>query len=96
MGTQYLHSIHPPTPFPCYISPPTGTNSSPPGKDCSPIVWKKKGKKWHFCLLEINIATQGVSLWYFHVCMYHNTNWFISSIFLHSTLVPFLWWFQTA
>jgi hypothetical protein len=32
-------------------------------------------------------------LWYFHVYMYYNPNWFIS-IFLHSTLVPFLWWFQ--
>jgi hypothetical protein len=26
--------------------------------------------------------------------MYYNPNWFISSIFLLSTLVPFLWWFQ--
>jgi hypothetical protein len=26
--------------------------------------------------------------------MYYNPNWFISSIFLHSTLVLFLWWFQ--
>jgi hypothetical protein len=27
-------------------------------------------------------------LWHFHVYMYYNLNWFISSIFLHSTLVP--------
>jgi hypothetical protein len=40
------------------------------------------------------IATQGVSLWHFHVNMYYNLNWFISSIFLLSTLVPFLWWLQ--
>jgi hypothetical protein len=33
-------------------------------------------------------------LWYFHVYMHYNPNWFISSIFLHSALVPFLWWFQ--
>jgi hypothetical protein len=32
-------------------------------------------------------------LWYFHVHMYYNPNWFVS-IFLHSTLIPFLWWFQ--
>jgi hypothetical protein len=33
-------------------------------------------------------------LWYFHVYMYYNSTWFVSSIFLHSTLVPFLQWFQ--
>jgi hypothetical protein len=42
------------------------------------------------------IATQGVSLRHFHVYMYYNLNWFISPIFLLSTLVPFLWWFQQA
>jgi hypothetical protein len=30
-------------------------------------------------------------MWYFHVYMYYNPNWFISPIFLHSTLVLFLW-----
>jgi hypothetical protein len=50
------------------------------------------------------IATQGVSLWHFHVCecvcmcvcvyICNNLNWFSSSIVLLSTLVPFLWWFQ--
>jgi hypothetical protein len=44
----------------------------------------------HFCLYKI--ATQGVSLWHFHVYMYYYLNWFIPSIFLLSTLVPFLWW----
>jgi hypothetical protein len=29
-------------------------------------------------------------LWHFRVYMYYNLNWFISSIFLLSTLVPFL------
>jgi hypothetical protein len=33
-------------------------------------------------------------LWYFHVCIYYNPNWFISSNFLHSTFIPFLWQFQ--
>jgi hypothetical protein len=46
-------------------------------------------KKRCFCLFKI--ATPGVSLWYFHVYMYYNLNWFISSIFLLSTLVLFLW-----
>jgi hypothetical protein len=42
-------------------------------------------KKWHFCLFRI--AVQGVSLWHFHVYMYYNPNWPISSVFLLSTLV---------
>jgi hypothetical protein len=33
-------------------------------------------------------------LWYFHVYMYYKSNWFTSCIFLHSTLIPFLWYFQ--
>jgi hypothetical protein len=49
---------------------------------------EEKQKTQHFCLFEIKVATQGVSLWYFHVYMYHNPNWFISSI-LHSTLSSF-------
>jgi hypothetical protein len=32
-----------------------------------------------------------VFLWYFPLFMYYNSNWFMSSNFLHSTLVPFLW-----
>jgi hypothetical protein len=34
------------------------------------------------------MATQGVSLWHFHVYMYYSLIWFIPSIFLLSTLVP--------
>jgi hypothetical protein len=37
------------------------------------------------------IATWRVSMWHFHVCMYYSQTWFISSIFLLSILVPFLW-----
>jgi hypothetical protein len=37
---------------------------------------------------------QGVSLWHLHVYMYNNPNVFMPSIFLLSTLVPFLWWLQ--
>jgi hypothetical protein len=40
------------------------------------------------------IAVQGFSLWHFHVYMYYDLNWFISFIFLFSTSVFFLWWFQ--
>jgi hypothetical protein len=42
------------------------------------------------------IATQGVSLWHFHEYMYYSLIWFISSTFLLSSLVPFLWLFQQA
>jgi hypothetical protein len=56
-----------------------------------PLVFQFcKRKKRYFCLFEIKVATQGCSLWYFHVYMYYKPNWFISSIFLHSTLVLFL------
>jgi hypothetical protein len=37
------------------------------------------------------IATQGVSWWHFHLYMYYKPNW-ITSLFLLSTLVNFLWW----
>jgi hypothetical protein len=43
--------------------------------------------KRHFCLYMI--AIQGVSLWHFHIYMYYSPNWFITSIFLPFTLVPF-------
>jgi hypothetical protein len=36
------------------------------------------------------IATQSVSLWHFHVCMYYSPICFISSLFLLSTLVTVL------
>jgi hypothetical protein len=34
---------------------------------------KRERRKWkacHFCLFEIKVATQGVSLWYFHIYIY--------------------------
>jgi hypothetical protein len=52
-------------------------------------------RKWYFCLFEIKVATQGVSLWHFHVCICNTTQFDTSPIFLHSTLVPCLWWFQS-
>jgi hypothetical protein len=51
-------------------------------------------KKKNMTFLFVCVATRGVSLQYFHVYMYYNPNWFISSNCLHSILVPFLWWFQ--
>jgi hypothetical protein len=90
--TQYLHHILPPTTFPHIFLPSTAAHP-PPRQDpfCPTVLWFCKRKKWYLCLFKITI--QGVSLWHFHVYMYYNLNWFISSIFLLSTLVPFLWWF---
>jgi hypothetical protein len=97
--TRFLHHIHPPTPF-CHHLPLSRLPALPPEQDLFhlPVLnfveekrEKRKWKTWHFSLSEIKAATQGVSLWYFHVDMYYNPNWFISSNFLHSTLVPFLW-----
>jgi hypothetical protein len=31
-----------------------------------------KRKTWYFCFFEIKMATPGVSLCYFHACMYYN------------------------
>jgi hypothetical protein len=56
---------------------------------CFPILWFcKKKKKRHFCLFKI--ATQNVSLWHFHIYICIITQVGSSSIFLVSTLVPFL------
>jgi hypothetical protein len=73
MCTHYLHQIHPPIPFPHLFPIPIGTNPTP-GKTCSILLFSDfvKGKKWHLCLFKI--ATQGVSLWHFHVHMYYNSN----------------------
>jgi hypothetical protein len=78
---SYLLSLPPP--------PPTCAKS---GKDlfCSPVLQfcrreKMKRKTWHFCYFEIKIATQGVSLWYFHAYMCYTHNWFVSTNYLHST-----------
>jgi hypothetical protein len=54
-----------------------------------PILWKKK----MIFLLFKNSYTRS-SVWHFHMYMYHSLIWFISSIFLPSTSVPFLWRFQ--
>jgi hypothetical protein len=81
---SYFHHMHP-----YVLSSPTGTN---PRHDlfCPPAL--HFGKKRQFCLIKT--AIQGVSLWQFHVNMYHKPNWFIPSNIFLSTLVSFLWWFQ--
>jgi hypothetical protein len=38
------------------------------------------------------IGTQGVSLWHFHVYMYYNPNWFISSFSSFYRTPLFLLW----
>jgi hypothetical protein len=65
MYTQYLYHIHLPTPFPHLLPTPTGTNTT--DRTCSALLFSNfaKEKKWHFCLFKI--ATQGISLWHFHV-----------------------------
>jgi hypothetical protein len=88
MCTQYMHHIHLLAPFPCLLTPPTGTNLPRQDLFCPPVLWFCKRKKWQFCLFKI--ATQGVSLWHFHVYMNYSLIWFTSSIFLFSTLVNFL------
>jgi hypothetical protein len=94
MCTQYLHHIHRPRALFYLLPPPTGTNPPRQNLFCPPVLWFCKRKKWHLCLFKI--ATQGVFLWHIHVYMYYNPNWFMSSIFLFSTIVCFLWWFQQA
>jgi hypothetical protein len=80
---------HSPSHTLCWYPPPPVSNNFP---DCFAFLFffcTKNKKTFLF-----KIATQGVSLWQFHVYMYYNLNWFFLSIFLLSTLVPFLWWFQ--
>jgi hypothetical protein len=100
MYTHFLHRIHSPIQFLPPSHPLTGAKP-PPEQDLflTPVLWFGKGEKikrktCHFWLFEIKVATQGVSLWYFHVYMYCTPNWLMSSNYLHSTFVPFLWWFQ--
>jgi hypothetical protein len=87
MSIQYFHYIHPPTPFPYSHSPPLVPTPRQDLFYLSILHFLKKG-------IFLKILIQGVSLWHFHVYMYYNPTWFIFSVFLLSTLVPFLQWFQ--
>jgi hypothetical protein len=84
-----LPPYSPPTPFPYTLPPCTGANPQTI-RTCFTFLFSVFEKR-HFCLFKI--AIQRVSLWHFHAYMYYNPNWFIS-IFLLSTLVPFIQWFQ--
>jgi hypothetical protein len=45
------------------------------------------------------IATQGVSMWHFHVYPYYSLIWFISSVLFLSIVVPFsggFKWFKSS
>jgi hypothetical protein len=57
---------------------------------CSPSLQKKENK-WHFCLFKI-LHREFACGRHFLVYMYYSPVWFIS-IFLLSTLAPFLWYF---
>jgi hypothetical protein len=80
MYTHFLHCIHPPTPFTRHLSTPPGASPPPTlGRTCSALLFtnfveeereKIKWKIWHFSLFEIKVATQEVSVWYFHLYMY--------------------------
>jgi hypothetical protein len=94
MCTQCLCCIHPPSPYPQLFSTPASTNTAP--RTCSVLLFynfvqEKKRKK--MTLLFVYNTYTGCSLWHFHIYMYYSWKWFIS-IFLLSSLVPFLWWFQ--
>jgi hypothetical protein len=44
-------------------------------------------KNMTFLLVWDKDSYMGVSLWYFHAYMCYTHNWFISSSYLHSTLI---------
>jgi hypothetical protein len=77
MCTQYLHHIHPPVPLSPH-PPCLPLVSTSPDRTCSALLFSN--------FVKIKIVIQGVSLWHFNVCMYYTLNWYISSIFLFSTL----------
>jgi hypothetical protein len=86
----YFHHIHHLHPF--LISSPLPLEPLPRRQDLFCLLFLCFFYLRYFCLFKI--AIQVVSLWHFHVYMYYIPNRFIVSIFLLSTLVPFLKWFQ--
>jgi hypothetical protein len=53
MYTQYLHYIHPPTPFSNFLASPTGTNTPRQDLFHPPILWfcKREEKEMTFLLV---------------------------------------------
>jgi hypothetical protein len=93
MCTHFLHCIQFPIPFP-NTSTLLLVPALPLGRTCSALLFtnfvgeKIKLKMWNFNFFEIKLSTQKYPI--FHVYMYYNPNWAISSNFLHSVLVPLL------
>jgi hypothetical protein len=126
MCTQYLHYIHPPSPFPNSSLFPVVLipQAAPVLPSCFLIFYKKRRRRRkkkkkkkrgrrkemkkkegggerrrrrrNDILCFFKTVTQTVFLWHFIVYMHYRLIWSISSIFLLSTLVPFLWWFKNS
>jgi hypothetical protein len=85
-----------PSPFPC-ASPSSSTSPRQDLFYLPFIFWKKiflfiyNGYTGSFIVLFSCIYIYMKKIW---KNIYYAPNWFITSIFLLSTLVPFLWWFQ--
>jgi hypothetical protein len=96
---SFLHCIHPPTPFPHHLpNTQRPTFSHWAGLLHPPVLWfcrikkrKDKTKKNDILAVWDKVSYTGSFLVIFPCIYVFNHNWFISSNFLHSTLVPFLW-----
>jgi hypothetical protein len=87
MCIQCLHYIHPSTTFPLFFSLPlVSILQKGPVPPSYSLILQKKNNDSFVCL----IGSQRVSLWHFHVSQ---PNYFIL-IFLLSTFLPILCWFQ--
>jgi hypothetical protein len=62
-------------------------------KTCSAFLFSDFVNEKNHIFLVLDKSSYTVCLRYFHAYMYYNTNWIISSIFLHSTLVIFFFFF---
>jgi hypothetical protein len=92
---QYLHNIHYFTPFLHLIPPPPKINLPQAGPVPISCSWVLQKKQKEIAFLLVYDSYTGSFLWYFHVYVYYSLMWFIS-LFLLSTLIPFLWFFQQA
>jgi hypothetical protein len=94
MCAQYLHHIHPPTPFHHLFPPPTSTNPpTPRGQNLFHTLalqfctWKKEKKDIFACLKYLHREFPcDTSM---HICIGSSP-----LFFLLSTFVPFFCWFQ--
>jgi hypothetical protein len=82
----YFHHIHPLKSLSLYTLSPIGIYPLDRTHFAFLFSVLVKKKKMTFCLFKI--ALQGAWLWHFCVYMFYSPNWFISSIFLLSTLSP--------